>query len=123
MNGSVLIDTNIALYLLMGDKKVADLLDGKRIFASFITEVEILSYSKITTEEQSKIKEFLNDITVVGWNDIIRDQTIKLKRNYKIKLPDAIISATSLYLKIPLFTADKEFFKISEEMDLILYEI
>ena len=111
MNGSVLIDTNIALYLLMGDKKVADLLDGKRVFASFITEVEVLSFSKITTEEQSKIKEFLNDITVVGWNDIIRDQTIKLKRNYKIKLPDAIISATSLYLKIP------------EEMDLILYEI
>ena len=31
--------------------------------------------------------------------------------------------ALYLYLKIPLFTADKEFFKISEEMDLILYEI
>lgn len=81
-----------------------------------------MSYSKITTGEQSKIKEFLNEITVFGWNKI-RDQTIKLKRNYKIKLPDAIISATSLYLKIPLFTADKELFKISEEMDLILHEI
>ncbi|MCC7211676.1 MAG: type II toxin-antitoxin system VapC family toxin [Candidatus Brocadia sp.] len=123
MNGSILIDTNIALYLLTGNKKVADLLDSKRVFASFITEVEILSYPKITTEEQSKIKEFLNEITVVGWNDTIRDQTIHLKKNYKIKLPDAIISATSLYLKIPLFTADKEFFEISDEIDLIVYEI
>lgn len=92
MNGSILIDTNIALYLLTGNKKVAALLDSKRVFASFITEVEILSYPKITTEEQSKIKKFLNEITVVGWNDTIRDQTIHLKKNYKIKLPDAIIS-------------------------------
>ena len=37
MNGSVLIDTNIALYLLNGNKEVAGLLDGKRVFASFIT--------------------------------------------------------------------------------------
>ena len=35
MNGDILIDTNIALYLLQGNEKVADLLDGKRVFASF----------------------------------------------------------------------------------------
>ena len=44
MNGNVLIDTNVSLYLLQGNENVADLLDGKRIFASFITEVEILGY-------------------------------------------------------------------------------
>ena len=59
MNGNVLIDTNVSLYLLQGNEKVANLLDGKRIFASFITEIEILGYSKITDEEESKIKEFL----------------------------------------------------------------
>ena len=79
MNGNILIDTNIALYLLQGNEKVANLLDGKRVFASFITEVEILSYGKITDEEESKIKEFLSEITVVGWNDVIRDHAIKLK--------------------------------------------
>ena len=122
MNGNILIDTNIALYLLQGNEKVANLLDGKRVFASFITEVEILSYGKITDEEESEIKEFLSEITVVGWNDVIRDHAIKLKRNYKIKIPDAIITATSLYLKVPFFTADREFLRISEEIDLMLYE-
>ena len=72
MNGEVLIDTNISLYLLQGNEKVANLLDGNRIFASFVTEIEILGYSKITHEEESKIKEFLSEITVVGWNDVIR---------------------------------------------------
>lgn len=123
MNGNILIDTNIALYLLTGDRQVADLLHGKRVFTSFITEIEILSYNKITEEEETKINEFLNDITVIGWNDIIRNSTIKLKGNHNIKLPDAIISATSIYLKAPFFSADKEFLKISEEIDLVLYEI
>ncbi len=98
------------------------MLDGKRVFASFVTEVEILSYSKITKEEESKIKEFLSEITIVGWNDVVRDQAIKLKRNYKIKLPDAIIIATAIYLKVPFLTADREFLKVSEEIDLIVYD-
>lgn len=51
MNGNVLIDTNIALYLLRGNTELAGLLDGKRVFASFITEVEILSYPEIIDEE------------------------------------------------------------------------
>lgn len=122
MNGEVLIDTNISLYLLQGNEKVANLLDGNRIFASFVTEIEILGYSKITHEEESKIKEFLSEITVVGWNDVIRDHAITLKRRYKIKTPDAIIAATSLYLKVPVLTADREFLRVSEEIDLMLYE-
>jgi|SRR3989304_7192654 len=117
MNGSVLIDTNIALYLLNGNKEVAGLLDGKRVFASFITEVEILSYRKITIEEEYKIKEFLKEIAVLGWNDLIRNYTINFKRNYNMRLPNAIVSATSLYLHIPFLTADKDFIKISDEID------
>jgi len=44
-----------------------------------------------------------------------------LKRENKIKLPDAIIAATSNYLKMPLLTADKGFAKI-KEIQLLHYE-
>ena len=40
-----------------------------------------------------------------------------------MRLPDAIISATSLYLHVPFLTADKDFVKISGEIDLILYGV
>lgn len=40
---------------------------------------------------------------------------------YKIKTPDAIIAATSLYLEIPLITFDKDF-TIVKSIDLILLE-
>ena len=123
MNGNVLIDTNIALYLLRGNTELAGLLDGKRVFAAFITEVEILSYPEIIDEEERKINEFLNEITIVGWNDSIRNYTITFKRKYHMRLPDAIISATSLYLHIPFLTSDKGFLKISDEIDLILYRV
>ena len=44
MNGSDkwLVDTNILIYLLQGNRKIAELLSGKLIFISVITEIELL---------------------------------------------------------------------------------
>lgn len=47
--------------------------------------------------------------------------TIELRKKYSIKLPDAVIAATSLTFEIPLVTADKTFSTI-DELDLILLE-
>ena len=118
-----LIDTNIALYLLSGNTELAGVLNEKKVFASFITEVEVLSYPKVTGKEECKINEFLNEVTIVGWNDSIKNYTINFKREYHMRLPDAIISATFLYLHVPFLTADKGFVKISDEIDLILYSM
>ncbi|WP_116116502.1 PIN domain-containing protein [Algoriphagus antarcticus] len=52
----------------------------------------------------------------------MNDLTIHLKRNYNIKLPDAIIASTSLLYEIPRVTADKGFAKI-KELELVLLEI
>jgi toxin FitB len=38
----------------------------------------------------------LSQFTVVPLSQEIEDKTIQLKRNYKIKLPDAIIAATAI---------------------------
>jgi predicted nucleic acid-binding protein len=45
MSGSnLLLDTNIFLYLLGGDETIAETLNGKNIYVSFITELELLGY-------------------------------------------------------------------------------
>lgn len=46
----------------------------------------------------------------------------EIKRKYKIKLPDAIIAATSIYLDIPLVTFDVDFKNI-EELKLVLLKM
>jgi predicted nucleic acid-binding protein len=64
----------------------------------------------------------VDDAYLIDWNIKIKEQTINLRKKYTIKLPDAIIAATSLANKIPLVTADKAFSKI-EELDIILISL
>ncbi len=113
---SLLIDTNIALYLLDGDQTIAELLKGQDVYLSFITELELLGFQDLEKEEISLIEAFLSNCIIVDLNQAIKHLTIDLKRRYKIKLPDAIIAATSAYINIPLISADKGFEKISESM-------
>jgi len=123
MNGSsLLIDTNIALYLLNGDKTIADLLDGRDVYLSFISELELLGFQGITEDEKAVIKELLSQCIVIDLNYSIKDITIVLKQNYNLKLPDAIIAATSLYLNLPLISADKGFERIPD-LHFIKYEL
>ena len=118
---SFVLDTNIILYLLSGNKSIAELLDNTQLYISFITQLELLGYFSISETEQAKIKEFLEECVIVDINEEIKRHTIQLKQSYKIKLPDSIIAATSLFLEIPLLTADKEFNKIAE-LNLAIYE-
>jgi len=118
---SILVDTNIILFLLGGDKTIIPLLQDKKMFVSFITQLELLSYNKLKQKENNKIKEFLSECTIVDINSKIKEFTINIRRKHLIKLPDSIIIATSLYLNIPLISADSQFNKI-KEADLILYQ-
>ena len=123
MSGSsLLIDTNIALYLLNGDTTIAELLNGRDVHVSFVTELELLGFQDIKEEDRSIIEELLNNCIIVDLNQAIKRITIDLKQKYKLKLPDAIIAATSIYMNLPLISADKDFERISD-LQFIRYEI
>ena len=64
----------------------------------------------------------LNNCIIVDLNQAIKSITIELKQKYKLKLPDAIIAATSIYMNLPLISADKDFDRISP-LQFIRYEI
>lgn len=122
MNGNkVFVDTNIILYLLGGDLTIAELLNGKQIYISFITQLELLGYSKTTKKELKIIQEFIDQCVIIDINDEIKEKVIELKRKYRLKLPDGIIIATAMYLDLPLISADQEF-KKAEALNLIFYE-
>ena len=100
----MLLDTNIVLYLLGG--RLADPLPSGRYFVSVITEIELLSYPNLNSDEERQIRNFLSDITVVGIDDNIKELAIILRKNYRLRLPDAIIVATAKSLDAILFTND-----------------
>ena len=122
MNGNRLfVDTNILLYYLKGNHEVVELIADKDLTISFITELELLSFPKLTTEGENQIKGLLYNCTIVDLKQEIKELTIELRRKYRLKLPDSIIVASAYFNKLPLITADKEFQKL-EEMNIILYE-
>jgi len=50
MNGSrLLLDTNIILYLLDGDETLRDILEGRQVYVSFVTELELYGFKQLNT--------------------------------------------------------------------------
>lgn len=113
-------DTNIMIYFLEGDQRMAPFADYQFALSS-ITEIELLGWPAIDAEEISVIRSFLNECTVINLNSEVKETAISIKQSAKIKTPDAIIAATAMHLNLPLLTADKDFKKI-ESLDLLLLE-
>jgi predicted nucleic acid-binding protein len=122
MNGDkLLLDTNIVLSLLGGDTTLSEFLLNKELYISVITEMELLSYNKITVKEQKLIKQFLEELVIININDGIKRKAIMLRKSHLIKTPNAIIAATSLWLGVPLITADKQLCKL-KGVEIIYYQ-
>lgn len=113
-------DTNAILYILSGNECMKPYI-SKKMSVSIITEMELLSFSKLSVEEEEKIKKLIGKCSVIPIEDTIKEKTIELRKKYNIKLPDAIIAASSIESGLPLVTADKGFQKI-EELNLELIE-
>jgi predicted nucleic acid-binding protein len=118
---SLFVDTNILLYLLSGDETVAEMLDGRHIVISFVTELELLGYKDLSESDLNIIQELLKEATVIDINPEIKRLVVLLRKNYKIKLPDAIVVASALYANLPLVTGDKQLSQINE-ITLLLYK-
>lgn len=114
MNGiDFLADTNALIYLLNGNSCMTPYLQ-KRLSFSVISEMELLSFPGITQQEEDSIKSLLQDCTELSISSEIKKQTIEIRKKYRIKLPDAIVSASAIVNNIPLITADKGFRQIAE---------
>ena len=114
MNGiDYLADTNALIYLLSGNSCMEPFLTS-RLGGSVISEMELLSFSDISEEEDHLIREYLNHCFLLPLDDSIKERTIALRKKYKIKLPDAIIAATAVEQNLPLLSADQGFEKIAE---------
>jgi predicted nucleic acid-binding protein len=123
MSGSsVLLDTNVVLYLLAGDHVLASFLRGRKLYISFVTQLELLGYFGITKEEKTKVVQFINECLVVDLNGQIKDTVIAIEQEHRVKLPDSIVAATAHYLDLPLVTADTDFKKLEQKIEVVFYQ-
>ncbi|MFM8742178.1 MAG: type II toxin-antitoxin system VapC family toxin [Cytophagales bacterium] len=115
------MDTNIVLYLLNGDAVLAELLFQKKLYLSFVSQLELMAYKGLNHKQQNEISKFIQDCIVIDINNEIKIETVNIRKNSRLKLPDAIVLATARFLSLPLITADQDFKQI-ESSEIIIYE-
>ena len=109
-------DTNIIIYYLNQYTEVEkyftkDFLIKNEIAISIITRIELLSYPNISETEELKIYRLLNQFKIIFLTNEVEQKTIKIKRKYNVKLPDAVISASSILTNSTLLTRNIDDFK------------
>lgn len=105
-----LLDTNIVIYLQKG--LLLEPLPVANYSISVITEMELRSYPGITVIQEQWLKRFVNDVQVIGLTDSVKEQTIKLRKERLLKLPDAMVCATAMIAQAVLLTNDKKLHEI-----------
>ena len=99
MKNKYLLDTNIVIYFFNGitdDESLIEILKSS-FNISIITKIEFLSWQKLSNDEtlNKKAIEFISNATIYDLDEVVANQTIKNRQQYKIKTPDAIIGATA----------------------------
>lgn len=77
-----------------------------------IIQIEVLCGAGLDEEDAAALKLLLDSMQMIELDSEIAQETIKLRRKYKIKLPDALIAATAMRRKIPLWTHNAKDFKM-----------
>jgi len=76
---------------------------------SVITKIEVLSWRSAIMQEEENMRLFVNSLNLIRLSDIIVEKCIEIRRNHKIKTPDAIIAATAIVNDFTILTSDSDF--------------
>jgi len=115
--GRYLIDNNVISNYFSGSfpEKAMIFLSkviGETPNLSVITKIEALSWRNANIAKENIVRIFIDFSNVIALSDIIVDECISIRRNLKMKTPDAIIAATAIVNDFTLLTSDTDFNRI-----------
>lgn len=119
MGKKYLIDSNVLIEFLGQsfptevNKKLIAIMD-KEFNISFINRIEVLGYALSDKNEE----DFIDTSSIYYIDDEIINRTIQLRRDNKIKVPDAIVAATAMVYGLTLLTRNTSDFKNIENLKL-----
>ena len=104
------MDTNILIdYLNGANSAKKELQLYEECLISLVTWMEVLVGAKNGREEM-EIKGFLRAFTVIPITELIAERAIKIRRECKIRLPDALIKASAEEIGCDLVTRNTKDF-------------
>lgn len=124
MDLKYLWDTNIVIYYLQGQLSVSsenlmqDIIGQVQPALTVINEIELLCWQGASERDMQVLKQFTAGSAVFNLTELVKLKTIVLRREYKIKLPDAIIAATALSYDLTLLTRNVKDFKNIKTLEI-----
>lgn len=110
MGVRAVLDTNAVIYLQKGWLEIP--LPVGEYLISVITEIELLSFSGLEEAQRDKLLRMIEDMEVVEIDQAVKHCAIALRRDHRLKLPDALIAASALTRNAVLVTNDSQLAKI-----------
>lgn len=118
MNGRFVMDTNAVIALLKGNDFLNNSLrQAVWIGLPVIAELEFLSFPNLSDSDSLLFTQFKGRVDVLGLDAAdqqLINQIIRIRKEYSIKLPDAIIAGTSIHCHSTLLSNDGVFKQIKE---------
>ncbi|MEP6626744.1 MAG: type II toxin-antitoxin system VapC family toxin [Ginsengibacter sp.] len=105
---NVVFDTNAFIYFIGGDPRLSTYINST-IFISEFTEMELKGRFGISKKDLDHLKKILEDFIILPFNNEIKEKAISIRHTNRLKLPDALIVSTAMWLEFPFVTADKDF--------------
>ncbi|HEY4521510.1 MAG TPA: PIN domain-containing protein [Candidatus Paceibacterota bacterium] len=113
----MVLDTNILIDYLKGDEVVIETVrqwfaDGIGLFISAVTYAEVLAFKGASETELQEMRQFLENFVLIPVDKAVAERIAAVRRENKIKFPDAAIIATALFTMSSLVTRDKRLHKM-----------
>jgi predicted nucleic acid-binding protein len=120
----LLLDTNVLIYHLKGvlaadiTALLADTLANKLAHISVITRIEMLAWNGHSADSLLKTTALLSELPEVPLTEAVVSETIRVRKAFGLKLPDAVIAATASVHGWQLLTGNGADFKRVAGLDL-----
>jgi len=99
-----LFDSNVIIYLAKREMPLSFLDQFDDVCISVITYMEILGFSFPDQEEEKYIRDLMSVFNIIYVDQKIADIVVDIRKKKRIKLPDAIISATAISQNLQFVT-------------------
>jgi predicted nucleic acid-binding protein len=114
-------DTNAIIYYLKDDPQAVPILENifeqsSPVYISTVTEAELFGFSSLTEKEIERIDSLLSSLSIIPLDSRLARMAGYIRRNHRLKIPDSVIAATTLFTNSVLVTRNTHDFSRIREL-------
>ena len=111
-----LLDSNTLIYASQPDARFAvcrQWIEREQVAISAVSRVEVLGFHNLTQTDAEFLATVLRFVPQLPVTDAVLDRAVLIRKQFRLKTPDAIITATALEHDLALITADQGFQRVA----------